>query len=145
MANLRWTEVWHRAVAAREFLGGPVFRTPRFHCQGRGFNLVRELRSCKSACKANNKQKRGSSRLRTAGTRYAGGTQGSADSKAPAGERKCQQATGSQGRKAGPGWWEEGGPALGPAGSPPGSAQGFRSLQTQVLVRRLGPNVAPLG
>ena len=36
-------------------------------------------------------------------------------------------------------------PALEPAGSPAGSAQGLRSLQTQVLIRRLGPNMAPLG
>ena len=29
----------------REFPGGPVVRTPRFHCRGTGSSLVRELRS----------------------------------------------------------------------------------------------------
>ena len=32
----------------REFPGGPVVRTPRFHCRGHRFeSLVRELGSCK--------------------------------------------------------------------------------------------------
>ena len=42
----------------------------------------------------------------------------SADSKTPAGERKSQQAAGSQGRKAGPAWREEGGPGPGACWEP---------------------------
>ena len=42
----------------REFPGGPVVRTWRFHCQARVRSLVGELRSCKSLGEAKKKKKK---------------------------------------------------------------------------------------
>ena len=43
---------------SREFPGGPVVRTQRFHCQGRVRSLVWELRSHKPCGAAKKKKKR---------------------------------------------------------------------------------------
>ena len=40
-------------IYEREFLGGPVVRTQRFHCKGWVQSPVKELRSCKACSKAN--------------------------------------------------------------------------------------------
>ena len=49
----------------RDFPGGPVVKTPRFHCRGLGFNqgswilsLVRELRSHMPGSEAKKKKKK---------------------------------------------------------------------------------------
>ena len=36
-----------KTIISREFPGGPVVRTQRFHCRGLGSTLCWELRSCK--------------------------------------------------------------------------------------------------